>query len=136
YKAVRNGTDKVCSSLPLLTDFEVIVWEDGGQQVAVVNAKVADEVFWMTRDVRLEWTTKRCFHFVEEKGSPVLEFMHDFYGAMKKAAPKFAHAHLAFCPVSSKILVDIGLQKATTDRRLTGFENTFFISKVEKNLAE
>ncbi|KAF4731677.1 hypothetical protein FOZ63_031179, partial [Perkinsus olseni] len=55
YKTVRNGTDKVCSTLPLLTDFEVTVREDGGQQVAVVNAKVADEVFQMTRDVRLVW---------------------------------------------------------------------------------
>ncbi|KAF4691652.1 hypothetical protein FOZ60_015113 [Perkinsus olseni] len=155
YKAVRNGTDKVCPTLPLLTDFEVTVWEDGGQQVATINAKVADEVVRMTRNVRLVWysggqtrrrelsryglpkkTSKRCFHFVEQKERPVLKFMHDFYGAMKKVAPKFAHAHLAFCPASSKILVGIGLQKATTDDRLTGFENAFFISKVEKNLAE
>ncbi|KAF4750179.1 hypothetical protein FOZ63_002004, partial [Perkinsus olseni] len=155
YKAVRNGTDKVCPTLPLLTDFEVTVWEDGGQQVATINAKVADEVVRMTRNVRLVWysggqtrrrelsryglpkkTSKRCFHFVEQKERPVLKLMHDFYGAMKKVAPKFAHAHLAFCPASSKILVGIGLQKATTDDRLTGFENAFFISKVEKNLAE
>ncbi|KAF4738167.1 hypothetical protein FOZ63_001313, partial [Perkinsus olseni] len=43
YMAARQGSAEVCSSLPSLANFGIQIWEEGGQQVALVGAKADDE---------------------------------------------------------------------------------------------
>ncbi|KAF4691017.1 hypothetical protein FOZ60_016380 [Perkinsus olseni] len=142
YRAKERGAGRTCPALPGLTDFEVVVREDKGRQVASLRAKVGDE--WLTADEesRLVWyndrfvkgTKKRkifrthqaskCFHPASNSGKrgASARFMRSLYHSMGKSDARLSGAAFAFCLLvgSSDILVLIGLE--TRHTRLADFD--------------
>ncbi|KAF4721400.1 hypothetical protein FOZ63_002932 [Perkinsus olseni] len=139
YKAIKPDTSGVCPTLPLLDDFHMTVWEDGGRQVATLNATANGEVVRMKEGTPLVWPSlqkyglpktgaKRCFHFLEK--SSVNDFMRKLYTAMDEAR---SSSSLAFCHDPPRLLVGIGIVKTGHGR--VHFENTFYLARPESNAA-
>ncbi|KAF4667908.1 hypothetical protein FOZ61_007514 [Perkinsus olseni] len=146
YKAPRGATGGVCPTLPLLTNFEMDVWEGEGQQVALVYAEVEGWPLSMRASSRLVWhcdsaaeridlevyglsnDDKRCFHFMGNSGWGVTEagdFMHQLYASMGKRELPHAASHLIFCKSSSRLLVGVELNKPNS--RTTLIRHAFFL---------
>ncbi|KAF4743032.1 hypothetical protein FOZ63_031311 [Perkinsus olseni] len=146
YKAPRRAEGGVCPTLPLLTNFEMEVWEREGQQVALVYAEVEGRPLSMRASSRLVWhcdsaaeridlevyglsnADKRCFHFMGNAGWGVTEageFMRQLYASMGKRELPRAASHLIFCKSSSRLLV--GLELTKPDSRTTLIRNAFFL---------
>ncbi|KAF4705795.1 hypothetical protein FOZ63_003452, partial [Perkinsus olseni] len=145
YKAMKPDTSGVCPTLPLLDDFHMTVWENGGRQVATVNATANGEVVRMKEGIPLAWHSrrfarqhslqkyglpetgaKRCFHFLEK--SSVNDFMRELYTAMDEARRS---SSLAFCHDPPRLLVGVGIVK--TGHKRAHFENTFYLARPESN---
>ncbi|KAF4670157.1 hypothetical protein FOZ61_001585 [Perkinsus olseni] len=145
YKAIVPDVSGVCPTLPLLDDFHMTVWKDGGRQVATVNAIADGEVVRMKEGIPLVWHSrwfarqhslekyglhetgaKRCFHFLEK--SSVKDFLRDLYTAMDENRTS---SFLAFCLDPPRLLVGIGFVK--TEHRRAQFENTFYLARPESN---
>ncbi|KAF4707349.1 hypothetical protein FOZ63_013263 [Perkinsus olseni] len=146
YKAPRGATGGVCPTLPLLTNFEMDVWEREGQQVALVYAEVEGRPLSMRASSRLVWhchsaaekidlevyglsnDDKRCFHFMGNSGWGVTEagdFMRQLYASMAERELPHAASHLIFCKSSSRLLVGLELKKPNS--RTTLIRNAFFL---------
>ncbi|KAF4654358.1 hypothetical protein FOZ61_008319 [Perkinsus olseni] len=144
YRAKGRGTVGICPALPGLTDFEMIVWEDKGQQVASLRAQVGDEWSTTSGEFRLVWyndnfikETKgifgthqlsECFRPARNSGSSSVSgnFAYSLYQSTNRADVGRSRS-VAFCFLmgSSDILVLIGL--VTRNTRLTAFDASILL---------
>ncbi|KAF4650099.1 hypothetical protein FOZ61_000667 [Perkinsus olseni] len=143
YKATPRKTDRVCSTLPLLTSFEMKVWEYDGQQAAKMTATVADRPVGMAQGVRLacygdsfvrrlnftqygfpKKKPENCFRFQDER-DVVEKFMRGLYTAMGEPLTRRQDSSIVICKCTSIILVGMILE--TKRHRTRGFKNILFL---------